>query len=177
MRVAVLCLLSVCLVYHVTEATIALTVGGLALTAAQTTALVGVGSLLAAKGLLIGGLLARRGRRRSHSRGRSYGRRYRGRRESQDQQEQEMTVEVLAKLEPKDCFKRIMCAAATGRLGSHELRSSLEVLNEALVVDPAHPATSKYRAAAVYGLQRSITKCEFKYECDLSMDELSSIFI
>ena len=26
-----------------------------------------------------------------------------------------MTVEVLAKLEPKDCFKRIMCAAATGR--------------------------------------------------------------
>eukprot|EP00088_Acartia_fossae_P045136 TRINITY_DN4834_c0_g1_i1.p1 TRINITY_DN4834_c0_g1~~TRINITY_DN4834_c0_g1_i1.p1 ORF type:complete len:177 (+),score=47.50 TRINITY_DN4834_c0_g1_i1:15-545(+) len=174
MRTSFLLLGAACLVYHVAEATIAITVGALTLTAAQTTAIAGVAALAAAKGLLLGALLSRRGSssRRSH---------YRGRRGLAAEEEVEgaklLTIEMVAALEPEHCFKRLFCAAATGRLNNPELEQTLNLVKDAMVVEPYSPYTSKYTQAALFGASRKdIAKCEHHFQCSASMDLLASVF-
>merc|ERR1711915_667911 len=179
-RASLLAILTVCLVHQVAEATVALTIGTLALTAAQTTALAGLGALVAAKGVALGVLAANAGRNRSRSR---YSR-YRGKRsyEKQDEldellEEELISVDVLAALEPEHCFKRVFCSAATGSLNNPSLEKTLNLVIEAMEVDPANPNTNKFREAALFGAtRRSIEKCEFHYSCPLNMDTLTNIF-
>ena len=73
------------------EATFGITLGTLALSAAQVTTIAAV-AVLAKKGILVGSILGKR-----------------------EVDEQEITLEKLTLLEPDDCYKRIFCAASTGK--------------------------------------------------------------
>merc|ERR1711915_166044 len=176
-RASLLAILTVCLVHQVAEATVALTIGTLALTAAQTTALAGLGALVAAKGVALGFLAGRAKSSRSRSR-------YRGKRSFEKQgeldellEEELISVDVLAALGPDQCFKRVFCSAATGSLNNPSLEKTLNLVVEAMEVDPANPNTNKFREAALFGAtRRSIEKCEFHYSCPLNMDTLTNIF-
>ena len=102
---------------HQDEATIALTIGAgagaLALTAGQVTALAGLGVLAKLSGVVGGILLSRGGSRRQSRYG---GRRYRGRRSAEvEELEISATLSMLTEMEPEQCFKRIICAAQTGK--------------------------------------------------------------
>jgi len=164
---------------YVAEATIGLTIGALTLTAAQVTALAGFGLLAGAKGLLLGSLLGRGARNSRRSR-------HRGRRQAvgeedfdavEEVEEKVMNIEMLAALEPENCFKRLFCSAATGQLGNKGLEQSLNIVQEAMVLEPRSPYTQKYRQAAYFGASRQdIAKCEHHYQCSISMDLLKQIF-
>merc|ERR1712098_930332 len=139
--------------------------GHVALTAAQTTSLVALGALIGAKGLLLGALLASR------------------RRGKGDVSELEkvdgalLNIEMVAALEPEECFKMVFCSAATGRLNNAELESSLQVVRDAMLLEPQSPYTQKYRAAAYFGASRQdIGKCEHHYKCSLPVHLLQEIF-
>ena len=98
---------------HQDTATIALTIGTVALTASQVTALAGFGVLAKLSGVAAGLLISRAasagGRRQS-----SY-RHYRGKRSAQlEEVELEATLDMLTQMEPEHCYKRIICATQTG---------------------------------------------------------------
>ena len=83
------------------EATIALTIGA--------TALAGFGLLAKLSGILLSRAASRRQSR--------YGR-YRGRRAAEAEVEEveiDATLRLLTEMEPEHCFKRIICAAQTGK--------------------------------------------------------------
>merc|ERR1719336_151708 len=187
MKLSLLVVLACCLVYHVTEATVAITVGATALTA---TAL-----LIKDKVVILGALLASRGRRNQMRTSRMRYRkpaRYsthmrRGRREAEDEEERVaeiedmnarlLNIEMVAAMEPEDCFKMIFCSAATGRLENAELESTLNLVRRAMVLEPTSPFTEKYRAAAYFGASRQeVEKCEHHYQCSLPVHMLKEIF-
>lgn len=100
---------------HQDEATIALTIGtgttALALTAGQVTALAGLGVLAKLSGVVGGILLSRAASGRQ-----SRYRRYRGRRSAEvEDAEISATLTMLTEMEPEQCFKRVICAAQTGK--------------------------------------------------------------
>ena len=76
-----------------------------ALTVGQIGALAGVGLLGKAAGLLIGGALAR-GSQRGYRR---------GRRAAGARDEVDLTLDMLADMEPEQCYRRIICAINTGQ--------------------------------------------------------------
>jgi len=172
---------------YVAEATIGLTIGAgasaLVLTAGQVTALAGFGLLAGAKGLLLGALLNRRG---GSSRSRSRSRHYRGKRQAienfdevaeVEEEEKLISIEMMAAMEPENCFKRLFCSAATGYLKNPKLENTLNLVKEAMVIEPFSIYTQKYRQAAYFGESRqSIAKCEHHYQCSLSMEQLNQIF-
>ena len=96
---------------HQDEATFPITIGALALTAGQVTALAGLGVLAKLSGVVGGILLSRAASNRGGYRGRSY---YRGKR-SAEQLEIDVTLNMLTETEPEQCFQRIICAAQTGK--------------------------------------------------------------
>ena len=75
-----------------------------ALTVGQIGALAGVGLLGKAAGLLIGGALAR-GSQRGYRRGRR----------AVARDEVDLTLDMLADMEPEQCYRRIICAINTGQ--------------------------------------------------------------
>ena len=97
---------------HQEAATVALTVGTLALTAPQVTALAGLAVLTKLSGVVGGVLLSRalssRGGRRSH-------RRYGKRSAQAEDLELDVALNMLSEVEPEHCYKRIICAAGTGK--------------------------------------------------------------
>merc|ERR1712244_64339 len=114
----------VCVLAVPVLSTIELAIGGLTLTAAQTT-LLGAG-LLGAKllGVGVGAGLASKGRscsrgsyRKSYSRGRSYGRKRYGRDVSDNEvNEPEFLFQSFEVSDPAHCFRRYICDLATGQL-------------------------------------------------------------
>ena len=115
LSVALILLLQV----HQDEATFALTIGtgatALALTAGQVTALAGLGVLTKLSGVVGGVLLSRALQSRSSSRSRSHGRRYGKRSAQAEEVEIDVALNMLSEMEPEHCYKRIICAASTGK--------------------------------------------------------------
>merc|ERR1711963_815193 len=114
------------------SATVPLVVGtATVLTAEQITALLAIGLAIKAvtlKAALIAGA-TRRGR---------------GRRAAEDAAEEIFDIETLVELEEEDCYKRIFCAAGTGKVDNKNINAVLE----------------KFATAAAYGkLSRSVDKC------------------
>ena len=96
---------------HQDEATFPLTIGALTLTAGQVTALAGLGVLAKLSGVVGGILLSRAASGRQ-----SRYRRYRGRRSAEvEDAEISATLTMLTEMEPEQCFKRVICAAQTGK--------------------------------------------------------------
>merc|ERR1719341_1328056 len=164
--------------------------GGAALTAAQITGFAGVAALGKAagltKGLLLGSLLSNSNNGGGHSRrGRGRGS-HRGRRsitrdiDAAAVTEVETTVvtmERLASLEPEQCYRMLLCSAATGNLHNYDLEKSLAVVEQAMLLEPSSKYTQKYRQAALFGASRQdIRKCEHHYQCSVSMNMFTKIF-
>ena len=98
---------------HQDEATFPITIGALALTAGQVTALAGLGVLAKLSGVVGGILLSRAASNSGGYRGRGY---YRGKRSAEVEELQiDVTLNMLTETEPEQCFKRIICAAQTGK--------------------------------------------------------------
>merc|ERR1712072_1637770 len=135
---------------------IAGTIGGTAitLTAAQTTALAAV-ALLGVKLKLVGAyLLSRRGKRSA-------------------EEEEVPTIETFATLEVEDCYKRVICAASTGKV-----QNVLALFNpvQYMRAPLSHKAMKFVEAARYGGSRRSVAKCEHRYTCSLGMDVLKDLF-
>ena len=149
------------------EATIALTIGATALTASQVTALAGFGLLAKLSGILLSRAASRRQSR--------YGR-YRGRRAAEaevEEVEMDATLRLLTEMEPEHCYKRIICAAQTGKYHNQKLEGILSLINE----KEAELRAGKFLAAAQYGAeQKDVAKCEQRYHCSLDLEIIKTVF-
>merc|ERR1712154_384044 len=160
--------------------TIELAIGGLTLTAAQTT-LLGAG-LLGAKllGVGVGAGLASRGRSRgrSYSRGsrKSYSRKRYGRDVSDNEVNQpELLFHSFEVSYPAHCFRRYICDLATGELNG---KPGHQVINNLFLnFDQTKSATFEYEVAFKFGQKlRSIQECEATYDCPLNGQQLDKLF-
>merc|ERR1719384_2417489 len=155
------------------EATIALTIGTTALTASQVTALAGFGLLAKLSGV-VGGFLLSRAANGGSSRSR-YGR-YRGRRAAEaevEEVEMEASLRLLTEMEPEHCYKRIICAAQTGKYYNQKLEGILSLINE----KEAALKAGKLLTAAQYGQQqKDVAKCEQRYPCSVDLEIIQTVF-
>jgi len=167
--------------------TIELAIGGLTLTAAQTSLLgagllgakllgVGVGAGLASRGRSRGRSYSR-GSRRSYSRGRSsYGRKRYGRDVSDNEVNQpELLFHSFEVSDPAHCFRRYICDLATGQLNG---KPGHQVINNLFLnFDQTKSATFEYEVAFKFGQKlRSIQECEATYDCPLTGQQLDKLF-
>jgi len=105
---------------------------------------------------------------------------YRSRREINHAAKAEETwknFEMIAAMKPEECYERILCSAATGKLRNKVLVEMLDIVNGAMALRPGSTYTRTYRQAESLGSSRQdIEKCEYRYQCSLSMDVLNQIF-
>ena len=121
------------------EATFALTLTSaagatlLSLTAAQVSTIAALGVLAKLGGLGAGLALSRRGRRQAD--------------------QKEVTLEMLTTIEPEDCYKRVICAASTGKVNNQKMRSVLKLFSEDISImrAPISKQVFKFVEAARYG--------------------------
>merc|ERR1712153_103786 len=115
----------------------------LSLTAAQVSTIAALGVLAKLGGLGAGLLLSRRGKRQAG--------------------QEEITLEMLTNIEPDDCYKRVICAASTGKVENEKMRSILKLFSEDLTImrAPISRQALKFVEAARYGeIRKSVAKCE-----------------
>ena len=105
----------------------------LSLTAAQVSTIAALGVLAKLGGLGAGLALSRRGRRQAD--------------------QEEITLEMLTNIEPEDCYKRVICAASTGKVDNQKMRSVLKLFSEDISImrAPISKQALKFVEAARYG--------------------------
>ena len=105
----------------------------LSLTAAQVSTIAALGVLAKLGGLGAGLALSRRGRRQAD--------------------QEEITLEMLTNIEPEDCYKRVICAASTGKVNNQKMRSVLKLFSEDISImrAPISKQALKFVEAARYG--------------------------
>ena len=105
----------------------------LSLTAAQVSTIAALGVLAKLGGLGAGLALSRRGRRQAD--------------------QEEITLEMLTNIEPEDCYKRVICAASTGKVDNQKIRSVLKLFSEDISImrAPISKQALKFVEAARYG--------------------------
>merc|ERR1712123_259049 len=86
----------------------------LSLPAAQVSTIAALGVLAKLGGLGAGLALSRRGKRQAG--------------------QEEITLEMLTNIEPDDCYKRVICAASTGKVENEKMRSILKLFSEDLTI-------------------------------------------
>merc|ERR1739838_63684 len=153
------------------EATFALAIPAISLTATQVTALAAFGALAKlggiGAGLALRGDSGRSSSRRPKSRRPMYRHTHRGRREAN---QVDLSLEKLAINEPENCFKMVFCAVSTGKIDNPELKSLVTLFGEDV-------PEMKFRKAAQYGSKsHSIAKCEKRFKCSLGMDIIQQLF-
>eukprot|EP00090_Calanus_glacialis_P041356 TRINITY_DN728_c0_g1_i2.p1 TRINITY_DN728_c0_g1~~TRINITY_DN728_c0_g1_i2.p1 ORF type:complete len:171 (-),score=49.06 TRINITY_DN728_c0_g1_i2:48-560(-) len=170
MRPSSLCLSllpALLVVFHLPadDATFALTLTSaagatlLSLTAAQVSTIAALGVLAKLGGLGAGLALSRRGRRQAD--------------------QEEITLEMLTNIEPEDCYKRVICAASTGKVDNQKMRSVLKLFSEDISImrAPISKQALKFVEAARYGeIRKNVAKCEHRYQCSLPMDIIQQLF-
>merc|ERR1712123_293648 len=93
--------------------------------------------------------------------------------------QEEITLEMLTNIEPDDCYKRVICAASTGKVENEKMRSILKLFSEDLTImrAPISRQALKFVEAARYGeIRKSVAKCEHRYQCSLPMDIIQQLF-
>merc|ERR1711930_18063 len=129
---------------HQDMATIPITIGAgataIALTAPQVTGIAAL-AILTKLGGIAGGLLLSRALSNRGSSGRRYGKR------SVEGEELDVTLNMLVEMEPEHCYKRIICAANTGKYYNQKLDGVMSLINE----KATDLRASKFLAAAQYG--------------------------
>jgi hypothetical protein len=125
----------------------ALVVGGLAIKAA-------------ALGLVAGGAL---GSRRGRFRGR-------GRREAIDGDE---SFDVIAEIEPEQCYQRLICDLATGQMPKSDNDIILELFKDGPV--SSGPKVTFEKAARLGKVVKDIKMCEVQYSCPLTGEQINKL--
>merc|ERR1712129_605952 len=101
----------------------------------------------------------------------------RGRREAVN--EEIYNIETLVELEEEDCYKRIICAAASGQLANHKIVNILTLLEKDLtgLNAPLSRGAEKMVEAAIYGeIRKNVQKCESRYQCFIKLDTIDQLF-
>merc|ERR1711990_97871 len=141
---------------HQDEATVAVAIGTLSLTAAQVTGIAAL-AILTKLSAAATGLLVSRLTKRSVT----------------EELELEVTLKMLAEMEPEHCYKRIICAANTGKYYNQKLGGIMSLISD----KSSDPLATKFLAAAQYGdLARDVGKCEYRYQCSMDMDFIQTYF-
>merc|ERR1712083_411449 len=92
---------------------------------------------------------------------------------TEEREELELDLKLLAKLEPEQCFKRVICAANTGKYNTHNLDGIMSLINE----KATDLRASKFLAAAQYGsLAKDVAKCEHRYQCSMDLEIIKTVF-
>merc|ERR1719347_373741 len=90
--------------------------------------------------------------------------------------QKDLTLEMLVSIEPDDCYKRIICSAATGKIDNERMRNVLKLFSEDEATMRAS-LSKKFVEAAHYGENRkNVAKCEHRYQCSLPMEIIQQIF-
>merc|ERR1711930_39347 len=157
---------------HQDMATIPITIGAgataIALTAPQVTGIAAL-AILTKLGGIAGGLLLSRALSNRGSSGRRYGKRS----VEGEEVELDVTLKLLTDMEPEHCYKRIICAANTGKYYNQKLDGVMSIINE----KASDLRAAKFLAAAQYGqLARDVAKCEHRYQCALDLEIIQTVF-
>merc|ERR1712098_183126 len=84
--------------------------------------------------------------------------------------QKELPLEMLVSIEPDDCYKRIICSVATGKIDNERMRNVLKLFSEDEGTMRAS-LSKKFVEAAHYGENRkNVAKCEHRYQCSLPME-------
>merc|ERR1712243_8871 len=90
--------------------------------------------------------------------------------------QKEITLEMLVSIEPEDCYKRIICSVATGKINNERMRNVLKLFSEEEATMRAS-LSKKFVEAAHYGeVRKNVAKCEHRYQCSLPMEIIQQIF-
>ena len=145
---------------HVAEATFVLHTAAAATTVTTTTlsasslATLGLlGGVVLLKGLVLGAVAARRGRRST-------------------EQDNDAAFAVLASSEPAQCYHRLICDLAAGAITDKD-----NILS--LFVEETSPVSAKFdyvTAARVGKLVKNVANCELRYSCPLNTVEIGKLF-
>jgi len=127
---------------------------GTAVTVSAGAATLGLlGGVVLLKGLLLGAIAARRGKRSAE--------------DSQD-----AAFAVLTNAEPAQCYRRLICDLAAGAIPDND--KILNLFNTE--VSPISPKFEYATAAKVGKLVKNAGLCEVRYSCPLSTAEISKVF-
>ena len=153
---------SLAIFFATTAGTTAATTTTLSLTGGTGTALALGGGVLLLKGLAVGALAlaaASRNRRSAPA----------------TETEEDAAFAVIAAVEPQNCYKRLICDLATGKMekGTNDVLLKLFQREAAGIESPKFD----YNIAATLGKQiRSVDMCEVRYSCPLSGADMNKLF-
>merc|ERR1711981_1116497 len=163
---------------HQVMATIPITIGAvgaataIALTAPQVTGIAAL-AILTKLGGIAGGLLLSRALSNRGSSSRGHGRRYGKRSVEGEEVELDVTLNMLVEMEPEHCYKRIICAANTGKYYNQKLDGVMSLINE----KATDLRASKFLAAAQYGfIAKDVAKCQHRYQCSMDLEFIQTVF-
>ena len=148
--------LAVVAVSSVAEATIVLataTTGAVTLSSASVASLGLLGGVVLLKGLLLGAVAARRGKRSAES-------------------DQDAAFAVLTNSEPAQCYRRLICDMAAGAIPDQD--KILSLFNSE--VSPVSPKFEYVTAAKVGKIVKNSGLCEVRYTCPLNTQEIAKLF-
>ena len=148
--------LAVVAVASVAEATIVLataTTGAVTLSSASVASLGLLGGVVLLKGLLLGAVAARRGKRSAES-------------------DQDAAFAVLTNSEPAQCYRRLICDMAAGAIPDQD--KILSLFNSE--VSPVSPKFEYVTAAKVGKIVKNSGLCEVRYTCPLNTQEIAKLF-
>ena len=93
------------------------------------------------------------------------GRRHRGKRSIEEQRNLELELAVLSQIEPEQCFRRLVCDLATGRMPPSQNDIIASLFEEAEGINVTS-ALFEYAVATKLGkVAKDIASCELRYRC------------
>merc|ERR1712008_590419 len=137
-----------------TTSVLSLGLGTATLTAGTAGAVALTGGLVLLKGLALAAIVASRSRRAAD--------------------ETDSAFSVLAAQEPAQCYRRLICDLATGSFEKSENDVIVSLFNKDTSIDSAK---FEFATAAKLGKQlKSVQKCELRYSCPLSGEQIQKLF-
>jgi len=150
--------LAIVAVSSIADATIILgtglvaTTGVVTLSSASVASLGLLGGVVLLKGLLLGAVAARRGKRSAES-------------------DQDAAFAVLSNSEPAQCYKRLICDMAAGAIPDQD--KILSLFNSE--VSPISPKFEYVTAAKIGKIVKKSGLCEVRYTCPLNTVEIAKL--
>ena len=128
------------------------------------TGLAVAGGILLLKAVALGGAALAAGSFR--------GSRRRGRRAAEGENQLELEFAAIARIEPDQCFRRLICDLATGKMPESDNDVILNLFENGKNVDISSPVFEFSLAAEVGKHVQDVEKCELRYSCPFGGDEL-----
>ena len=101
---------------------------------------------------------------------------FRGKRSTFEQDEIDKAFAAIAAEEPEQCYRRLICALATGDIPKTD-NDVIMKLFETEDVDIDSPAFDFYAAVKVGRKSKSAKACEVRYSCPLTSVQIASLVV